>query len=182
MSAKNAELNRTGSHWVSDDNSCRSEGISKEEVYFYFSATWRGQPVQVEVSADRYAHTSGMSEWRVYARAARFYDPERNGGRGEETTETARSALSNLCSPIATDWLKTDAYTVSFQTALANMVIRKFRDDYSASRRVAEALNTFKGRLSPAAYQGISETLDAYNAYEAIKARTDETISAEATS
>lgn len=180
MSAKNAVLRKTGSHWVSDDNySSRHNGISKEEIYFYFDAQWRGRPVQVEVSADKYAHSSGMSDWRIYARAARFYDPERNGGRGEETTGTARSALSKLCVPIAIAWLDTDEYKASFQRALAHMVMRKFQDSYSASRYVTEALVTFKDRLAAEHFQAISETLSAYNAYAASKASADAIINGE---
>jgi hypothetical protein len=181
MSAKDAVLNKTGSHWVSDDNhSSRVDGISKEEVFFYFSAKWRGQPVQVEVSADKYAHSSGMSDWRVYARAARYYDSESYGGRGEETTGTARAALGELCVPIALEWLESDAYKASFQTALAHMVMRKFQDNYSASRRVAEALVTFRTRLSAPLIASIRETLVAFGAYEAAKYRAFKTINGEA--
>jgi hypothetical protein len=182
MSAKNAVLRKTGSHYISDDSSSHVNGISKEEVYFYFDAQWRGRPVQVEVSADRYAHSSGMSDWRAYARAARFYDPERNGGRGEETTGTARSALGRLCVPIAVEWLSTDAYRSSFQAALGHMVMRKFQDGYSASRRVSEALATFKGRLSPDVLRAIGETLDAFNVFEAAKSHAFEVLEPEVTS
>lgn len=176
-SAKNAVLERTGSHYISDDaGSYRVDGISKEEVYGYFSAVWRGRAVQVEVSADRYSHSSGMSEWRVYARAARFHDPERNGGRGEETTGNARAALSKVCSPMMEEWLASDEYAASFQRALASMVMRKFRNDYSAARDVRAALATFKDRLAPAAHEAISETLAAYEAYEAASSRAFEAI------
>lgn len=165
MSAKDAVLEKTGSHWVSDDNySSRVDGISKEEVYLYFSAKWRGQPVQVEVSADRYAHSSGISEWRVYARASRFYDPERNGGRGEETSGTARAALSKLCEPIATAWLSSDEYRASFERALAHMIMRKFDDKYSVSRYVGEALATFEDHLPSSVWRAIRDALVAFNA------------------
>lgn len=173
MAAKDPVLQKTGSHHVGDD-------LSREEIYFYFSATWRSQPVSVEVSADRYVHSSGMSDWRVYARAARFYDPERNGGRGEPTTETARRALSVLCVPIATEWLGSDEYAASFRRALAQMIMRKFRNDHSPARSVAEALATFRSRLAPDAFEAISETLSAYNAYTAASAKVDATISGEA--
>jgi hypothetical protein len=177
MSAKDAALQKTGSHWVSDDNySSRADGISKEEVYFYFTAQWRGRPVQVEVSADRYAHSSGISEWRVYARDARFYDPERNGGRGEATTGTARAALGKLCVPIAEEWLTSDAYTASFQNALAHMVMRKFDGRYSATRDVQAALVTFKDRLPKPTLQAISDALEAWQAFEAAKAQAFDAI------
>ena len=170
MSAKDAVLEKTGSHWVSDENySSRHEGISKEEVFFYFSAKWRGQPVQVAVSADKYAHSSGMSDWRVYARAARYYDPERNGGSGEETTATARRALGELCVPIAMEWLVSDEYAASFQRALAHMVMRKFDNKYSTERDVTTALATFEDRLSADIRQAIRSALDAFKAYQTTK-------------
>ena len=166
MSAKNATLRKTGSHWVSDDNSSRHNGISKEEIYFYFDATWRGRPVQVEVSADRYAHSSGISDWRVYARAAYF------DGR-VSTTDTARRALSELCSPIATAWLESGEYVASFQRALAHMIMRKFRDGYSPARNVSQALATFEDRLPSSMWRAIRDTLVAYNTYEDARFRAN---------
>jgi hypothetical protein len=176
MSAKDAVLQKTGSHSVSDDGSSRAEGFSREEVYLYFSAKWRGKPVVVTMSADRYAHSSGMSGWRVYASEARLEDPERNGGRGESVSGTARAALSKLCEPMATEWLESEAYAASFQRALAHMVMRKFRDEYRATRGVAEALATFKTRLAPATYQAISNALEAWRAFEAAKAQAFDAI------
>lgn len=174
MSAKDAALERTGSHSVIDDNySSRADGISSEEVFGYFTATWRSRPVMVTVSADKYAHSSGMSDWRIYASEARYVDTEKNGNRGEDVTATAKSALSKLCAPLMSDWLGTDEYVASFQRALARMILRKFRDDYSASRSVANALVTFESRLAPATYKAIRKTLVAYNAYVDVKASAD---------
>jgi len=188
MSAKDAVLQHTGSHHISDDVSSRcAEGIGKEEVYLYFTAKWRGKPVTVTVSADRYAasfydgetdtSTSRLTDWRVYARDARFYDPDRNGGRGEATSDTARSALSKLCEPLAVEWLASDAYTASFQAALGRMIMRHFRDNYSASWKVGAALAEFASRLAPDVFTAIGRTLDAYNAYTAAAATANQTIS-----
>lgn len=186
MSAKNAVLQKTGSHHISDENSHAADGISKEQVFLYFSAKWRGKPVIVTMQADRYAascwnesngvSTNRLVEWRTYAEDARYEDPEKNGGRGEHVTGTARSALSKLCQPLVVEWLASDAYAASFQTAVAHTVMRKFQDNYSASRRVSEALVTFRTRLQPATLKAISDTLKAYDKYESVKARAFETI------
>lgn len=182
MSAKDAVLSRTGSHRIEDRGSGAADGISNEQVFAYFTAKWRGQPVIVTMQADRYAasnwdektgtSTNRLTDWRVYANEAHFYDPEKNGGRGAEVSGTARSALSKLCQPFVIDWLATDAYTVSFQAAAARLILRKFDDDrYSVSRRVTDALAVFRSRLTPAMFRAISETLVAYDAYDAAKAR-----------
>jgi hypothetical protein len=170
---------------VSDEYGA-ADGISKEEVWLYFSATWRGKAVNVTMQASRYSashwdersdtSTNRLVDWRVYATDARYSeDPAAYGG--ESATGTARAALSALCEPMVMDWLASDAYTVSFQRAVAHLIMGKFRDDYSASRRVPEALATFRDRLPAAIVQAITETLEAYNAFAASRARTSEVIS-----
>jgi hypothetical protein len=182
MSAKDAALQKTGSHYISDDvSSQNAEGIGKEEVFLYFSAKWRGKPVSVTMHADRYAARYGdtgnkLTPWRVYAQEAHLEDPERNGGRGEPVSGTARAALSKLCEPMTVEWLATDAYTASFQTAVAHTIMRKFHDEYRATRSVTEALATFKTRLAPPVYQAISDALEAWQAFEAAKAQAFDAI------
>lgn len=187
MTARDANLDHTGSHHIeSAISSQAADGIGKEQVFLYFAATWRGKPVTVTMQADRYAasffdgdenkSTNRLTDWRVYASEARFIDPDKNGGRGDDVTETARRALSNLCEPLVYPWLASNAYTVSFQAAASRMIMRYFRDDYSASRRVAEVLATFRDRLPDAHFGAIKATLDAYTAYEEVKAATDRLI------
>lgn len=183
MSAKNAQLERTGSHYLSDDGSHGDDanGISREEVYVYLSATWRGKPVRVTMSCDRYCASfdgeNRLTDWRVYARDVRYYDPEKNGGRGEEASGTARSALSTLCEPIATEWLDSEEYRLSYQVAAGHMIMRHFRDDYSAERRVSEALERLGSHLAPMVRAAITETLDAYRAFQVAKAHAEHTLS-----
>lgn len=186
MSAKNAELRKT-SHHVSDDvHSQTAGGIGKEGVHLYCSATWRGKPVSVTMSADRYAasyhdettgnSTNKLTPWRVYASEAHFEDPSNNGGRGEPVSGTARSALGKLCEPLVMEWLGSKAYTPSFQPALARMIMRKFRDDYSAARDVTSALAEFRDRLSRQLFLAISDTLRAYLEFEAQRNETERLI------
>lgn len=189
MSAKNPVLCRTGSHYLSDDISSDAvDGITKEEVYLYFTATWRGKPVVVGMSADRYSASffneatgesrNQLTKWRTYATEARYSD-DPNTRSGDPVSGTARAALSKLCEPLVLEWLDSDAYAASFRTAVAQLIMRKFRDDYSASRRVSEALSTFRTRLSPTARDAIQRTLDAYVEYEAAKAHANQTIEQE---
>lgn len=182
MTAKNAELKQASSHHIGE-GSHNVDGIGKEEVYLCFSATWRGSPVTVTMSCDRYSasfhdeqtgtSTNRLTNWRAYAADAHYEDPTKNGGRGAPVSETARSALSKLCQPFAMDWLASDAYTVSFHAAIGRMIMRKFRDDYSAARYVSEALATFRDRLPLEMFRAIGATLTAYQAYEENKAAAE---------
>lgn len=187
MSAKNATLRRTGPHSVEDGGSGRADGISNEQVFLYFSATWRSKPVLVTMCADRYSASFGdshseerterLTDWRTYATEARYgEDPNERGG---SVTGTARSALSKLCEPMVAEWLGSDAYTASFQTAVARLVMRKFEDRYSASNRVTEALVIFRRRLDPAVFKAILATLHAYDAYADAKSRAFNLINGE---
>jgi len=189
MSAKNAELQRTGSHHVSDELSSQcADGVGKEQIYLYFSATWRGKPVSVTMQADRYAasffdektrtSTNHLTDWRTYASEARYVDPENNGGRGEDVTGTARSALSKLCAPMVTEWLASEAYVASRRPALARMIIRHLRDDrYSADRRVSEGLARFGEELGSVLAGAIRCALDSYRDFKTDVARVETLIS-----
>jgi hypothetical protein len=190
MSAKDPRLKRTGSHSISDNSSSTADGIGREEVHLYFSATWRGKLVSVTMSCDRYAasfhdentgkSTDRLTDWRVYASEAHFEDPTKNGGRGEPVSGTARSALGKLCKPFATAWLTKDAYKASFQAAVGHHIMRMFRDDYSASRRVTTALAVFRGRLSRELFEAIRAALRAYIEFEAAVGHAELVISGEA--
>lgn len=162
-------LERTGSHHFSDDP---GRG-PKEEVYGYFRATWRGQPVMVTMSADRYTYSGGeMSDWRVYAQDARYFDPERNGGRGDDVTETARWRLSDACRPVMIGWLASDAYAGSLACAVRNMIVREAEGRWgdTAHRLLAE----HGDKLTEAQRDAIGTALEHRNAYrDALKAAGD---------
>lgn len=172
MSAKNATLHHTGSHWVEDGRT--PEGISKVEVYLYYEATWRGKPVTVTMQADRYEvssydqrtdeSTRRLTDWRVYAQEARYGNAGERVGN-ESVTGTARSALSKLCEPLAMEWLDSAEYVASYQRAVARMIMRHFDDRYSAVNRVTEALSKFAW-LSPSVAQALKAALDARVAYD----------------
>lgn len=131
----NVKLEQTGSHHYREDNGNGRGG--KEEVYGYFSATWRGDPVMVTMSCDRYTVASGeWTDWRVYAQDARqgtFYRDREDGPllqeRGPYVTDTARSRLNDACKPAMLEWLAGDEYPTSRKNALRYMILRQFSDD-----------------------------------------------------
>jgi hypothetical protein len=89
----------------------KDHGI-KEEVHVYFRSEWRGQPCTVEVSCDRYTHSSGLSEWRAYAAKA-YYGEQDASPHGDELTDLARSRVGPPCVAQALAWLDSDDYRLS---------------------------------------------------------------------
>jgi hypothetical protein len=144
---------RTGSHSVRIGWQSGQMEVEKEEVFLYFETTWRGRPALVTLSADRYRHSEGMSEWRVYASDAKEHDPERNGGRGDDLTDLARRRLGELLVPVAKQWLAGLGYIQSRQTAFYHALDRMAREQSAFSRRDTEdlrkALATFGHELPP---------------------------------
>ncbi len=144
---------RTGSHSVHIDWHNGQLEVTKEEVWFYFETTWRGRPALVTLSADRYRHSGGMSEWRVYASDAKEHDPERNGGRGDDLTDLARRRLGEQLIPVAREWLASEGYARSRQTAFYHALDRMARELSAFSRRdtsdLRKALATFGHELPP---------------------------------
>jgi hypothetical protein len=184
--ARNAELEKVGSHWISADNSTSADGIGKEEVFPQLRATWRGRPVGVTMSADRYAashhdietntSTSRLVPWRIYAREA--WEINGDDSRGELLTDTARAALGRVCEPLVRDWLNGEEYAASFKASCARMILRELErpDRYRTEREVATMLDGFRGRITPNAYRALSASLRAYRAYRAATDKAAERI------
>jgi len=163
MTVTDVEMERTGSHHVSDE--CARGGY-REEVYAYFRATWRKRPVIVTMQADRYTHSSGLSEWRIYATEARYFDPERNGGRGELVTDTARQRLSEACRPAVAAWLDSDEYPASLADAVRNMIVREMGDRYRPNT-ARELLARYGDRLTLAQSEAITAAMVARDEFAA---------------
>jgi hypothetical protein len=166
--ARDAVLVGVGSHWIADEYGGDPEGISKEEVFPRFRATWRGRDCLVTMRAHRYAASfegegTRLTDWRVYATEAREHDENANGCRGDEVSGTAQRALGDLCEPLVRDWLASDAYAVSRRKALAHMVVRHLEDRYTGVQRAREAMARVE--LAPAARKGILAVLKAREAY-----------------
>ena len=162
ITPQNVEMERTGSHHVSDDY---ARGGYREQVFGYFKATWRGEPVIVTMQADRYTHSSGLSDWRIYAEQARSFDPERNGGRGDDLTDTARGRLSDACKPLMAAWLDSDEYAPSLANAVRNMIVREMKDRHTST--APRLLETYGDRLTATQHDAITTALAARDAYHA---------------
>src|SRR5690242_8831764 len=128
------ELAAVSSHSVTADHFAGK--ISREECYPRVRATWRGTEVLVELEANRYEHSSGWSEWRIFVRRT---DPG--------TTELAQRALREACLPLVEAWLAGDEYARSRRRAFASYAARYLRD--SSSRYSIEALRQMLDRIRP---------------------------------
>jgi hypothetical protein len=123
--ATDATLVSVGSHSVSLEYASGSE-VTREECYPEITATWRGEEVKITMEANRYVHSSGWSEWRVFVHRT---DPG--------VTDTARAALREACEPIVREWLDSDEYTASRERAFFWMIRRQVQDErYNAGRPV----------------------------------------------
>ena len=104
------------SHWLATDYE-RGGEISKEELYPILDVTGvpRVGQVRATFSVDRYRHTSGWSEWRIYLK-----DVEPSHGVGDAT----RKSISEACKPLIEAWLAGPEYVASRQNVAAHMVKR----------------------------------------------------------
>lgn len=113
-------------HWITVTDNGR---VEKEEVTRLFLTEWRGVVVTVRISADRYRHSSGISEWRIYADQAR----KGTEGYGEHLTDTARRRLSEKFSPLVQEWLNSNdsgdgSYTQSRRRVFTAVIKGKLSD------------------------------------------------------
>lgn len=106
--------------------------VIKEELFPQFLTTWRGVPVLVEMNANRYEHSSGMSEWRIYATAAYKCSAEPNEHGyftvSPSVTDTARARLGTECQPNVSEWLASVDYALSRERAINHALGRIARD------------------------------------------------------
>lgn len=155
-------LESTGSHHVSDEY---ARGGYREQVFGYFKAEWRGLPVIVTMQADRYTHSSGLSDWRIYAESARYYDADANGGRGADVTDLARQRLSEACRPAMSEWLHGDEYAGSLSRAVRNMIVRQIGEKYG--NNADRLLTTYADRLTLDQAKAIRAALVARDSFRA---------------
>lgn len=160
MTTSEARMTGAGSHSVRFDNRGQLE---KEEVFPTFETTWRGAAVTVQMSADRYRHSSGISEWRIYAVNTR-------DEKGGALTPLARSRMTEQLRPLVYEWLLTDAYAASRRQAFANALQREFYDLHpyrhdEPTHNVRRLLAAHAGELSPAVLERFTRAADAFDAY-----------------
>lgn len=155
--------------WITNDHR-----DYREELHLGFDTAWRGRPVSVTMHADRYQHTSGISDWRIYATEAREgHAPILDNGRtgrslGDHLTDTARSRLSDELRPLVTDWLASPAYTVARTNALAEMIYRELTGTvttYRPTSKARELLETYGAEITAdqvAHLEHLAGTLETY--------------------
>lgn len=135
-----------------------------ETITLEYSATWRGRPVVVSVNADRYVHSSGWSEWRIYAKQARE-DVGPAGGLGADLTETARHRLNDEFKPFVGEWLQSKAYGPSASRAYVYAVKNVGSRLRYSSRDLRDAIEANVHRLPPQTEQDLRRVADAFDAY-----------------
>lgn len=161
MATSEAKMTGAGSHSVRFDNRGQLE---KEEVFPTFETTWRGAAVTVQMKASRYRHSSGMSEWRIFAEHTR-------DEHGNALTPLARGRMSEQLRPLVEAWLTTEEYAASRRQAFANAVQREFYDlrpshhDDIPTHNVRRLLATHASELSPAVLERFTRAADAFDAY-----------------
>jgi hypothetical protein len=147
------------------------ESFDREELYPTYNATWRGRPVVVQVRADRYTHSSGLSDWRVYVNDAREATPGDERGRGPELSGRAREVLGDELRPIVREWLASEEYAASRRKAFARAIgngLYELRPWENATRGVRHHLALFAGELDAADLDRLTRACDAYDRFAAI--------------
>lgn len=140
-----------GSHWLAPEHG-RGGQLAREELYPVLTAEVRGVERTVRVSADRYRHSNGWSDWRIYVR-----DVEPSNGIGDKT----RAGLNAAAEPIVRAWLASDAYKASRRLAAAAMLARLIRDERYNAYSVRTELARHRAELSDADAARLTRAVDA---------------------
>lgn len=141
--------------------------LDNEQVYLTFETEWRGQPAVVRMQADRYRHSSGISEWRYRVDEARGADTS-DGRRGADLSGTARSRLSDQLRPLVEEWLGSEAYETSRDEAYFDAVRRMVRE----ARPYPDPMRDVRKVLLDSVYMTIAQRDRLYRMAEAYEAFT----------
>jgi hypothetical protein len=168
--AKNVKFEGFGFHSVDFKNNFE---LTSEEVYLYFSATWLGKEVRFVHKADRYRHSSGLSEWRAYVSEGWSKIDSEYGWKGDELSSTARAALNAASKQYVEDWLISEAYRESYRSAVYNAILRCGAERYRPWEKVRSALKAWRMWLSTEREATLHAYADALEAadYAEVKAR-----------
>lgn len=169
MAQYNAQLVGTRSHHVTLD---RFGQLDREEVYGDVEAVWRGERVTVKVTANRYRHSSGVSDWRIFIQDARYGD----GDYGTKSlTDTARSRLREETTGELAGWIDSECYRSSFGRALVyalKLIVRE--PHYNAPDHLRQAIPKhveFIGSLNADALFALADKAEAFaTAYDELEA------------
>lgn len=150
--------------------------IKRETLTLRVSTEWRGKAATIDIVADRYRHSSGLSDWRVIGTNAR--EDLGGNGLGAPLTDTARTRLADAHKHLAHDYLATEAYRESLATAMFYAIRGMLRDAgghpglYSAkpSRDARRAIDKAvkAGQLGPETVDKLLSAADALDTYAAL--------------
>lgn len=169
----------TGSHYITIGWQNGFQVVEKEEVHFYCDTVWRGTPACVTISADRYLHSSGMSEWRLYVSDARGCSGSEDDPIIVDLSNTARRRLGEQCIPIARKWLASDIYSTSRLSAFSDALTRMARDlssRHDSTTKLRNALTAFCSELSGKTYNRLIRAADAYDTFTTILNNEEEDV------
>lgn len=168
--AVEAQMTGHGSHSVGlgrDIDQTEMSGTDREEVFPTFATEWRGAPVVVQMSADRYRYSgAGVSEWRIYvANAIEGTDPY---GRGKALTPTAKSRLRDQLEPLVVEWLGSDEYRASRRSAVVRALSRELAErtycDPPSQRAREHAARLCADQMSTAQWTAFAAACEAKDA------------------
>jgi hypothetical protein len=154
VTARSARIDKpNGSHYFGIEHGREA----KEELYPVLEIELpRVGTVRAQFSVDRYVHSSGWSDWRIYAR-------EVTPGNG--VGDAARAAINEAGKPLILAWLASDEYRHSRARAIAYAVKRGIEYDRpTASYSIDNArktLATFEHELHVSDVQSFTRALDA---------------------
>lgn len=139
------------SHHISLDWNHGTRDVSKEELFPIVRAAWLGQELNVQLDVNRYRHSGGMSEWRIYVTSARRAIAEESGYAAEvPLSDVARSKLTAACRPIVLELLESDEYRQARRRAFAHAIRRELLEDAGRSyglERVRDTLEHLRDEL-----------------------------------
>ena len=121
------------SHWVELERN-GDYAIRKEEIYARLASSWRGVEVQIEAVLQRYRHSNGLSDWRLYSAEVRAWSEPRNGFY-DDVSDVARQRLREACEPVVMAYTTSDDYANTFHAALVRAI------SYEAERERYEPAN-----------------------------------------
>lgn len=144
----------------------------KEELFFYFEASWRKVPVLVTMQASRYTYADGQwSDWRIWSNDARVKTEGANGFRGDPVTELARRRLSDELAPGVEEWLANEANYIPSRAAAYGRAVGNVARDltvYGKSTSLRGALTTHRAELTPEDFDRYTRAADAYDVFASI--------------
>ena len=166
MTAKNVTMTDQRSHWVRLDH---NGDLEKEEIFVTFTADWRGEPCVVRMEANRYRHSSGVSEWRIFATAGKYGNDLHAYGQ-KELSDTARARLAAVARPTMQAWIDSDDYKQSHNLALYAWFKREVGDlkSHSDCSRLHKLVNANAQALGFAHTTRLKDAIAAFNTFQSL--------------